>query len=84
MCSRLIIAPCCCHAGKVLADAVQPANGQVITTAAGQQCLPLSMIRKPDGKLEFLSITLGQVRCHTSNCGRAKLHGGRIIDGMLI
>ena len=45
----------------MLPDAGQPANGQLITTAAGQQCLPLNMIRKPDGKLEFLGITLGQV-----------------------
>ena len=56
----LILQPCC-HAGKVLPDAGQPANGQLITTAAGQQCLPLNMIRKPDGKLEFLGLTLGQV-----------------------
>ncbi len=58
---RLLILQPCCHAGKVLPDAGQPANGQLITTAAGQQCLPLNMIRKPDGKLDFLGITLGQV-----------------------
>ena len=53
-------------AGKVLPDAGQPANGHVITTAAGQQCLPLRMICKPDGKLEFLRITLGQVGSYAS------------------
>jgi len=51
----------------VLPDAGQPANGQLITTAAGQQCLPLNMIRKPDGKLDFLGITLGQVGRSRSN-----------------
>ena len=50
-------------AGKVLPNTGQPAPGQLITTAAGQQCLPLNMIRKLDGQLEFVGVTLGQVQC---------------------
>ena len=61
-------------AGKVLPNTGQPAPGQLITTAAGQQCLPLNMIRKPDGNLEFLGVTLGQVRnVRVSSCALQNL-----------